>query len=307
MSLNELARITKIQYPPADQLWLRLLNMPGFRNTRMRLSQALEHLSPCSYLVRVQEPTEARLGGYTIKKFRPPDVVAKSRATNPSSPKYYKRAGRGKECRFTTVSPDTYVRHELSLAYTFLLEGSRVEFHLGETSKAKHHKVDWALSNRFDLRPDTILAAMPKGTTMLALPAKEVSSPEGTGPKSKRKRGEIFWALENAAALDRVGVFTPSTVKELGIWSSELKVPAQGETIHFRGLLHSQRSSRDREVLDPPEEGEPDTVRHRFMDSPLQNRPKEHIPGLRRRKNPYREQAKNSKFRSFTAAEKKSE
>lgn len=230
-SLYELASIVKAKYPPADQLSLTLLNGPGNKPSTMTLSEALNNLQPCLYLTQTEEASEARPGVYRIKRFKPPDVLKKSRKVGPDSTKYYKRDGRGKECYFTTDCTASYLSHQLSLAYNFLLEGSRMEFHLRQRSKNKRQTVDWALSHRFDLRPESILAAMPPGTTMLALPGVHGPSPEGRRPKNRIKIDEVFWALENTDALEITKGRTPKKIKELGTWSRKISIPPPGDRI----------------------------------------------------------------------------
>lgn len=242
-SLHELAGIRRAQYPPGDSVSLRLRHAPDHEPTTMTLSEALEKLQPCSYLSLTELPTEARLGLYCIKTFKSPQLIKKSRKVGPGSLRYYKRGGKSKESRLTTDCDDLFLRHQLGLAYNFLVEGSRMEFHLRQRTKNKLNTVQWSLSHRMDLRPDSILAAMPRGTTMLALPGYAASLPEGRRPRTRYTMESVFWALENAPALRKLNSITPKKVKQFGTWSTEIKPPVIKERVYFPGFLRPQIGS----------------------------------------------------------------
>lgn len=96
-----------------------------------------------------------------------------------------------------------------------------MEFHLHQRSKntetSPSPTVDWALANCMHLRPDSILAAMPEGTTMLAEPATTDLSFKKKIPKNLQEAtSQVMWAVDNEAALKRASVMTPERMKKLG-------------------------------------------------------------------------------------------
>lgn len=207
--------------PPADQLSLKLVEKGSDESTIMTLAEALARLEPCSYLVQVKAGTEDTPGTYRILKFIGPGIAALNRKIGPNTKRYYKRSGRSKELPFNTDCPSALLRHRLKLAYGFLLEGSRVEFHLRSKAVARAESVDSALRNHLHLRPDAIMAAMPAGTTMLAIPGTTQLPEEELELKPKRfvnKTSDVFWALEHPPALKKWGVVTPHAIKKLGTW-----------------------------------------------------------------------------------------
>lgn len=185
----------------------------------MTLSQTLQLLRPRSYLALAE--AEAEPGTYRIETFPEPGsiIIQKSKAL-PGSYKPFTRAGRGKEAHLTTTYSPQSLRHLLSTSYKYILEGTRMEFHLHQkTNDSKDRTVDWALANCLQLRPDSILAAMPEGTTMLAEPAVTDLSFKTKLPKNfKEETSKVMWALENAKALERAGEGTPKGVKNLARW-----------------------------------------------------------------------------------------
>ena len=240
ISSDQLDSITKKAYPHAKKVSLKLLEGPGNGATTMTLSEALKRLEPCSYLAQV-EKHEA----YRIQKF--PDPKSGPRPKGPEGPEvgphpppkyneeypgrpyhtfdtYYKRRGLSKEIHFNTASCTAgFLRHRLTLAYRFLLDGTRVEIHLHPTSLKETDTVDWALEHSLHLRPDSILAAMPKGTTMLVLPCCTDMSFKRKVPKKAKKvelsKSVVMWAMENAGAVwDIHKTSTPQEIERIGKW-----------------------------------------------------------------------------------------
>ena len=219
--------VRKKTYPSADELSLQLLEKGQAKPTTMKLSEVLTRFEPFSYLVQTKVGTEETPGTYRLLKFNNPgDRPLTNRKKGPTSGRYYKRKGRGKETHFITDCPAALLRHRLKIAYAFLLEGSRMELHLRAKASGRADSVDSALRNHLHLRPDTILAAMPPGTTMLAVPGTTQSLDEELQGASKfrvNKTSDVFWVMENAAALKRCQVTTPRHIKRLGTWTDHQK------------------------------------------------------------------------------------
>lgn len=217
-SAKALATVTKKRYPHAENLSLKLIHKESDEVLTMTLSQALQLLKPRSYLA------EAEPGTYRIQTFPEPRSieVALSKAL-PRSYKPFTRAGRGKEAHLTTTYTPQSLHHLLSTSYKYILEGTRMEFHLRQKSNnSKGRTVDWALANCMHLRPDSILAAMPEGTTMLAEPAVTDLSFKTKLPKNLQEQmSQVMWALENEKALQRAGEGTSKRVKMLARWPEE--------------------------------------------------------------------------------------
>ena len=218
-SATQLATVNRKIYPRADELSLRLVNGKSDEILTMTLEQALKRLEPFSYLA------EAGSGLYRIHTFPDPGPVQPVKQPNPkTSFKPYTRAGRGKEIHLTTSCTPSHFRNTLHISYKYILEGSRMEFHLhpkSERAKSKDDPtVDWALAHCMHLRPDSILAAMPSGTTMLAEPATTDWSFKKKPPRNlDDRKSEVMWAMENTEALRRAkAVVTPKRVKESGQW-----------------------------------------------------------------------------------------
>lgn len=220
-----LQNVRKKTYPSADELSLSLHGKEKEKRT-MKLSKALTKLEPFSYLDEIKAGTEETPGTYKFLKFNDPGLPQNKRKIGPTSTKYYKRKGRGKEVHLNTDCPAGLFRHKIKLAYGFLLEGSRIEFHLRAKAVAGAESVDSALRNHLHLRPDAILAAMPPGTTMLAVPG-TAQPPENEMKRAPKrvvnKTSDVFWAMENAEALKRYGVVTPPQIKTLGTWTNHQK------------------------------------------------------------------------------------
>ena len=230
-SATQLATVSRKAYPRADEVSLKLLDGQSNEVTTTTLEQALQRLEPLSYLAEV-EP-----GLYHIQTFPDPGPVQPVTQPNArKSHKPYTRGGRGKEIHLTTSCTPRFLRHSLRVSYKYILEGSRMEFHLHQKSeKARSkgdHTVDWALAHCMHLRPDSILAAMPPGTTMLAEPATTDLSFKKKPPKNLDDiKSQVMWAIENTEALGRAKVVTSNSVKKCGQWPVR-KVSRDEITLH---------------------------------------------------------------------------
>ena len=238
---SQLALIRKRKCPSAEDVMLTLHETPSNKLITMKVSELLPRLKPRSYLTQTVAGTTETPATYRIKIFDDP-AVKHVKNTTPTSKKYYKRRGRSKETHFTTDCSASHYSHRLKLAYAFLLEGSRMEFHIRQPSKDKVRTADWAMTNNVHLRPDVIQAAMPEGTTMLAHPATTDASLRYRIPKKAGTKSEIFWALENPAVLKKLKLQTPDKIKKLGTWNNHLETvepkmaPAQP---HHPGQHHA--------------------------------------------------------------------
>ena len=218
-----LQNVRKKTYPSADQLSLNLIEEGKVEPITLTLSKALARVKPFSYLVQTKPGTEETPGTYRFLKFENTtwSLSRNNKTKGPSTRRYYKRKGRSKEIHITPDIPAATLGHRMELAYGLLCEGSRIEVHLRAKAKAVAESVDSALKHHLHLRPDTILAAMPPGTTMLALPG-TVQPPEKELQSASKfiinKTSDVFWAMENPEALKRAGSATPSELKEIGKW-----------------------------------------------------------------------------------------
>ncbi|MCJ1454239.1 hypothetical protein MMC28_004591 [Mycoblastus sanguinarius] len=200
--------VQKKELPSAHGLSLRLLDSGHSILGTMTLTEALRHVEPASHLAHWKEDT------YRIIPLRIPDKTelfgCETRGLTQRK-KVFKRKGRGKELYLSTTPDPMLLSTILSKAYTFLLRGARVEFHLRQKTdrKLEDMTVDWALENRLHLRPDSILAAMPKGSTMLACPC----------TVSTEKLPSLMWAVEHKPSLLGGGDATSRAIKQLGTWS----------------------------------------------------------------------------------------
>ena len=113
--------------------------------------------------------------------------------------KRMKRAGRSKEFAFTTTEQRGRLQLILSKAYTFLLQGIRVEFCLFQKVKGinKLNTVDWVLKNAPHLRPNTIISAMPEGSKILVQPC------TATASKNVMKHSSVIWSVEHPPSLQK--------------------------------------------------------------------------------------------------------
>ena len=222
-SATQLATVSRKIYPPADEVSLKVIDGKSDEILSMTLEQALKRLEPLSYLAEA----EAGPGLYRIHTFPDPGPVEPVKQPSPrTSFKPYTRAGRGKEIHLTTSCTPIHFRNTLRISYKYILEGSRMEFHLHSKSERARRKddptVDWALANCMHLRPDSILAAMPPGTTMLAKPATTDLSFKKKSPRDlEARRSEVMWAMENTEALRRAKAVTPARVRKMGQWPEE--------------------------------------------------------------------------------------
>ena len=221
-----LQHVRKKSYPTADEVSLKLLEKGKKEPTTMKLSEALARFEPLSYLVQTKVGTEETPGTYRFLKFNDPGLPSEKTKKSWPPKGYYKRKGRSKETHLNTDCPASLLRHRIKLAYGFLMEGSRMEFHLRAKAVARAESVDSALRHHLHLRPDTLLAAMPPGTTMLALPATVQlpnRNPQDETKLSVNKTSDVFWAMEYKPALERFGVSTPPRIKALGTWQDHRK------------------------------------------------------------------------------------
>ena len=210
--LNSLKR--KI-YPSADDMSLALYDDESGQVATTTLTEALQRvrLKPYSYLAQEES------GIYRIRTYvkREPGEPIRSARINY---KPWKRAGRGKESHLTTTCSAQFLRHVLSNSCKYLLEGSRMEFHLHQESKDKKERTtDWALTHCLQLRPDSILAAMPEGTRMFAQPATtDLSHKKRISKNNQMAVSQVMWAMENEEALSRVDVKTSQRILNLAAW-----------------------------------------------------------------------------------------
>ena len=214
-STAQLASVKKKTYPGPDNLFLKLVE--GKRNAAatMTLSQALQRLKPLSYLDNTGP------GRYRIQTLPDPgQILPIQKSPRQSSYKPWTRAGRGKELHLTSTCTPQNLRHLLTCSYKYLLEGSRIEFHLHQKTQDKQNRTpDWALEHCLHLRPDSILAAMPAGTTMLAEPATTDMSFKKFPEKFEHQKFHVMWAMENGQSLAKANAATPKHIKRLGQWA----------------------------------------------------------------------------------------
>ena len=213
----QLASLQRKVYPDVKDVSLRLFEDNDTKKdpSTMTLSEALKSLKPCSYLKELEIGTETKPGGYCISSFPDPQANKPLKKRMNLPPMYYKNAGRSKEIHLRTTNDGQLLRHYLILAYNFLLEGSRVEFHLHQRTSQGVGTVDWALAHCMSLRPDSILAAMPEGTSMLALPVTTNLSFKTRMPRNAHlKTSTVMWAMENGEALKRHSAITPKKIKQ---------------------------------------------------------------------------------------------
>lgn len=216
-SARKLTTVSKKSYPCPDELSLKLIHGESDEVTTVTLSEALRLLQPLSYLTKV------RAGAYRIQQLRHPGPIEPLLAINNTSYKPWTRAGRGKEIHLTTSCTPQNLHHLLSKSYAILQEGSRLEFHLHQkTADRQYRTVDWALAHCMHLRPDSILAAMPEGTTMLAEPATTDLSFKPRAPKRPEvTTAQVMWAIENTKALSRARASTSKSIKQIATWSGK--------------------------------------------------------------------------------------
>lgn len=232
----QLATVTRKIYPRAEEISLKLVDGGRDEVATMTLSQALQRLKPLDYLA------EAGPKVYRIQTFPDPGPVKVLEHVSGHAYKPWTRAGRGKELHLTTSCTPEFLRHVLAISYKYVLEGTRMEFHLHQKAKGKGDRtVDWALANCMHLRPDSILAAMPEGTTMLAEPAVTDLSFKKRPPKNlKEATSQVMWAVENREVLKRADAATPKSVKKLGKWPETTKWSDGASHVDLSQLLHTR-------------------------------------------------------------------
>lgn len=172
---------TKKSFSKSQIDHLRLRTLPKPSDIRTSLfdpeTKKVQHLQLKKVIRLIKSGTYLAQSGFpNDSTFRVYDL-GMPESPNPSK-KRLKREGHGREIRLITICDAKYLRISLRRAHNFLQSGDRVEFHLRVTNnkgkEAKSQLIDATLHKRPDLRPDVILAAMPKGTTMLARPCTKV-------------------------------------------------------------------------------------------------------------------------------------
>lgn len=220
---EKLTDVRKKPIPPANKVGLNLYASDSKKIGPMTLANALPLIKPYTHLSPFQE--EPAASNFQIKPLK-----SVSRQKSPRAEKRtFKRAGRSKEFHLTTDCSLTYLRHVLSTAYDFLLQGARIEFVLHEKYKNVRDGVgpDVALEHCSHLRPDTILRAMPEGTIMLAHPC-IVQEMQSQNAKGDGSAPPLMWALEHEPSMRRFEP-TPKWIKKMAAWNLELQLdPALG-------------------------------------------------------------------------------
>ena len=211
----QLSSIRRKELPPADMISLELLGVEGKRFGVMTLPQAWDHIRHSetpSHLAQIDS------GSYRIQPLKV-DTDEKNLNKQRSTMKRMKRAGQSKEFPFTTTERSGHLQLILSKAYTFLLQGIRVEFSLSQKTKGinKVNTVDWALENALHLRPDTILSAMPEGSKMLVQPCTAAAA------KNVIKHSSVIWSVEHPPSLNKYGRPTSNALYKMGQWKGEYK------------------------------------------------------------------------------------
>ena len=214
--------------PSPAGIKLRLKAGPDLPSERLTLSEAQACLKPLHHLnlsAHRHVATDKKIFLRKNKTYEilpltlPTDFVPKILKNTPQRHVYDSsdgfpdeghHAGRGRQVHLTVYLPPKHLARSLKMAYTCLLQGCRVEFHLHRKSDdlRVQNTVDWVLKHSLHLRPDVILMAMPEGTEMLALPA-TIKSPMGE---------ELVWALELPEALSKAGCRTPKHIKNRAQW-----------------------------------------------------------------------------------------
>lgn len=213
---ESLAKIRNVDLPLATCTSLNLFDGKGKDLGTMTLSQALKHIKPGSHLTRLGSMS----GRYEIKSLSVSEATAPLPGSN-TDPLKFKRAGRSKEFRLMPDSSAGFMKGMvLRKAYQFLLRGARIEIQLRDP---KHKEFTLSairsiLDENLHLRPDSILAAMPEGTTMLAEPCTLAI----TGHSS------LMWAMEHPASLELARVSTPKYIKR---WGFSKRVEADYATL----------------------------------------------------------------------------
>ena len=212
---KQLASLKRKIYPSADDMSLALYDDESGQVATTTLTEALQRvrLQPYSFLAQ-EEPGIYRIKTYV--KREPGEPIRSAKISH----KPWKRAGRGKESHLTTVCSPQFLRHILGNSCKYLLEGSRMEFHLHqEKNDKKNRTTDWALTHCLHLRPDSILAAMPEGTRIFAQPATtNLSFKTRISKNYEMALSQVMWAMENVGALARANNKTPQQILDRAAW-----------------------------------------------------------------------------------------
>ena len=211
-----LSTVRRKQLPPAELISLELLGAEGKSFGVMALPRAWEHIKLS------ETPSHLAQIGAGSYRIQPLKVVpdGKTPKNQGSTMKRTKRAGRSKEFPFTTTEHAGRLQSILSKAYTFLLQGIRVEFRLSQKVKGRNkvNTVDWALENAPHLRPDTILSAMPEGSQMLVQPCTSTAS------RNVINHSSVIWSVEHPPSLHKYGgAQTSKSLRKAGQWEGEYK------------------------------------------------------------------------------------
>ena len=212
---RQLDSVRRKIHPSADHMSLTLFDDESGQVATTTLTEALQRvrLKPLSYLAQ-EEP-----GIYRIKTYLKREPAEPIRSAKVSY-KPWKRAGRGKEAHLTTECTAQFLRHVLGNSCKYLLEGSRMEFHLHQQAGDKQNRTtDWALAHCLHLRPDSILAAMPEGTRIFAQPATtDLSFKTRISKNYKMALSQVMWAMENVEALTRAHTGTSKHILDRAAW-----------------------------------------------------------------------------------------
>lgn len=177
---NKVKSLPRKTLPIVEWKCFRLRKEKNAAPIVVTLSQALKLIRPSTYLANTSP--SSRNPRYTILPLK--------QAAFKKTPEQRKRGKLGAQTKEFHLRPSCsppHIAQVMSKSYAFILEGYRVEFHLRGPAPAKENEdystVDWALKNSMHLRPESILAAMPEGTTYLMEPVTDGD--------------EIIWALEH--------------------------------------------------------------------------------------------------------------
>lgn len=212
-----LAAVKKKPLPPAYKVSFHLLDIDGSDLGIVSLKDALLRIKPGTYLTEVDLPNGHPQ--YQIKTL-----------TTPSSPPSLSHDPKKKKRKFqidvkkfhlTTQNSSAHLRYVLETSYEFLLKGERIEMRFQQKRHGPEHMtIDWALEHRPNLRPDTILRAMPEGTQMIAHPC---IAPDLV-KKAPKSAAHIQWAMEYEPSSERLYGRAPNWMKKMGTWDVELKL-----------------------------------------------------------------------------------
>lgn len=230
--LKSLLSVKKMPITPSDQVSLNMRGSDRSDLGQMTLTSVFSLIKPFNYLAQV--PTKSPLQYFQIKPLKARDLDPPERQR--ANKKAFKRDGQYKEFHLTTDTPAAYLKHVLSKSCEYLLQGSRIQFALHQKSlkAGSSPPIEVALKNCPHLRPDTILRAMPEGTTMLAHPC---VAPDARPRMEKRAKADppLVWAMEHAPSMERAGHRTPKWIRNMAQWNVELEPdPNHVEKISMR-------------------------------------------------------------------------